>query len=430
MSIEHFHSKKEYDHVYYNFDIINGRAVDKGLDKQPSAQYNETRDTPIISDSSKYDFSIVRFTLNGSDKLLPILIPRIKLGQSDPDLTEYAITFKLEVSYDIPGVGVKSNGFISTKFIKYKPQSLNATKAVAPIDTQDITGTYYYVYDFYHWVGLVNETFDAIVDELQNDFEVWWFDQGGDVSDAPELTEAPHMIFDEKNKTFDILYNSFGWGRSDSLSFSNNNAKEDFRIFFNSNMYGLFSYFEHKLLGGDETLSNTMLKENLTYEIIVRNRFGSNIYRPENPANTAKTNTPSYFRMSQAFPSTSTLWSPISSIVFVSTLLPVLNEQTGQPITFGADNIEGSTQSSSSFQPIITDIALSNESANAYNQFTSYVPSAEYRLSALSTSPQEIRNIDVQVYFKERLTGRLIPLKLFNLSTISIKIMFRKKLYN
>ena len=51
------------DLVYYNCDIINNRTTSGGID--PEVRFNETRDAPIIRDSSQYYFSIVRFTMNG-----------------------------------------------------------------------------------------------------------------------------------------------------------------------------------------------------------------------------------------------------------------------------------------------------------------------------------------------------------------------------
>jgi hypothetical protein len=134
--------------------------------------------------------------------------------------------------------------------------------------------------------------------------------------------------------------------------------------------------------------------------------------------------------MIQDYISTGTLWSPVASIVFISNLIPVNNEGTAQPITYGQNNISVPVSSSSAFQPIITDIALANDTADAYNQFVSYVPTAEYRLSSMSNSPTEIKNIDIQIYWKNRLDGQLYPLRMFNQSSISVKMLFRRRDYS
>jgi hypothetical protein len=136
----------------------------------------------------------------------------------------------------------------------------------------------------------------------------------------------------------------------------------------------------------------------------------------------------SYWVMAQDYESTSTLWSPIASIVFTSGFLPIVNESTGAPIRFGSFNVgTNSATVPSAFQPIITDVALVNQSASDYRGFINYTPTAEYRITSFQRGKNEIRQIDIQVWWKNRLDGKLYPLQMFNLSSVSIKIMFRKK---
>ena len=137
-----------------------------------------------------------------------------------------------------------------------------------------------------------------------------------------------------------------------------------------------------------------------------------------------------YWRIEQEQPSDDSLWSPIGSIVFTSTLLPVKAEQVGPPLQLGAGNIGNSTATAqSAFQPIITDIAIDTSvaGAGAYRTFIYYAPQAEYRLSDFGASKQPIRNIDVQVFWKCRLNAELYPIQMFNLSSVSFKMMFKKK---
>jgi hypothetical protein len=66
------------------------------------------------------------------------------------------------------------------------------------------------------------------------------------------------------------------------------------------------------------------------------------------------------------------------------------------------------------------------EKAEGWRDFFLYEPTAEYKLSSMTASHDEIRNIDIQVFWKYRLTGELIPLSMFNTSDVSIKVMFRR----
>jgi hypothetical protein len=133
--------------------------------------------------------------------------------------------------------------------------------------------------------------------------------------------------------------------------------------------------------------------------------------------------------MTQNYVSTSTLWSPIDSIVFTSTLLPLQNEQTAPPNTLGTRNTGNSTATSqSAFSPIITDVSLDlGSDPSAYRKMIYYAPSAEYRMADFQNSKQDIRNIDIQVFWKNRLDNQLYPVSMFNLSSVSFKLMFRKK---
>lgn len=410
------------DMVYYNLDIINGKVVDEGYNLAPTARFNETRDTAIIKDTSKYVFSIVRFSMDGSDKTLPMFIPRIQLNQADINKTVYQIGFKVNVEYDF-GSGNVSNTFFAEKFISFEPQNENADIPSGPVgETKDFIVPYYLVYNYDWVVYLVNKTYQELFTDLNTQFSAFAVANGANPTNL--TTTVPYMKYNPDTGRF-ILYNdTYGFGENTSAGTS---ASEEITMFFNSNMYGLFSNFPHTYLGGDDANNNTLQRDGYAYEIYVRNDNGSNIFRPDNPLNTSISNTPSYWIAEQDYKSTSSLWSPISSIVFVSTLMPIVNEQTGQPIRYGAGNSTISQGTQSAFQPIITDIALPLENANGYNEFLSYVPTAEYRLSSFSSSPQEIRNIDIQVYWKSRLDGNLYPVELFNLSNISVKILFRKK---
>jgi len=177
-----------------------------------------------------------------------------------------------------------------------------------------------------------------------------------------------------------------------------------------------------------------------SYEVGFVNRAYQNVvdytnstYVPNGIVNSAQMPiswTKPFWLATQDFPSVNMLWSPISSIVFTSTLLPVKNEAVGQPIVLGTGNLgQSRATSASAFQPIITDISIdqSQSGASAYKEFIYYAPQAEYRLSDFSAHNQDIRTIDIQVFWKHRLTGDLIPIQMYNLSSVSIKCMFRRK---
>lgn len=419
------------DIVYYNFDIIDNRVVDEGLNNVPLARFNEQRDQPIVPDCSHYYFSIVRFSINGPNKLFPCLIPRIQIGQANPNLTAYSISMQLDVAYLVNGVNL-TNTFYATENIIFVPQSPNSPTPNPPTTTIDLNSNYYYVYEYQHMVDMVNTTFVTLLANFQTDFDAWWTANGG-IGIAPTLQTGPlRMTYDPNTKLFSLYCDSYGWGEGDSITSTTGNVTngENFRLFFNSNMYGLFSFWPgFEDLGGDVANTNTMNRTDYSYEIKVFNDLGTNIYRPTTTTVIAPAATPSYFVMTQSKCSTDTLWSPISSIVFTSTLIPTANELIAPPIVYGQSNVDRSSSTTPAFQPIVTDLSIFVDEAMSWNEYISYVPTAEYRLSELvGTGP--VQSIDIQIFIKERLTGQLFPLEMFGGSSVSVKLMLRHKDYN
>ena len=165
-------------------------------------------------------------------------------------------------------------------------------------------------------------------------------------------------------------------------------------------------------------------------EILTTNKYYQNVLVLQSTIVGSVLSDYPYWVITQDYTSVDSLWSPVGSIVFTSTLLPVKTEATGAPVILGDGNLGFSAPTvQSAFQPIITDISLDTSSGGAsdYRKFIYYAPSAEYRLSDFSSSKQDIRNIDIQVYWKNRLDNQLYPINMFNLTNVSIKVMFKHK---
>lgn len=419
-NVTRFEEAETPDIVYLNLDIVDGKEVDEGVGTEPIASYNDTRDTAIIKDSSKYYFSIVRFQLNGSGISIPLFIPNVKPDPSGtPNTTIY--TVGLSVTADVSGTGTAT--YTSTKPIIWETQS--TTAEVPPTlesdGSQVIEGDYYYLYTYEHFTGLMNKAFQSAWDDLNAQFSA------GVGGGADLITKPPKIFYNSDTNRFELYGNTYGWG-GDSRSSSGLAQDESFKMYFNSNLFGLFDSFPNEYEGGDLAAKNESGIDEFAYEILFKNKLGKNLHQDITEQD-ASGNDIEYLVVDQEWVSTGTLWSPVGSIVFVSTLIPVLNENTSQPLTYGAGNSATSISTRSAFQPIVTDIALALDRADQYKEMITYIPSAEYRISTMSNSPTEVRNVDIQVYWRNRLDGNLVPVKLFNKSSVSMKIMFRKRDY-
>jgi hypothetical protein len=346
---------------------------------------------------------------------------------------------------------------------------------------QDLSTRYYWVYTYQHWVDLWNLTMvnplsfpsvplatsDCAYQDTYNAFYTAYITAGGPVIDFPYPTFGsfctaaypPVMKYMAETSKFEIYLDSASFGTR--LTAFTPTAlvvgpplvlgivtHPSCRLFFNVNMFGLFSnynnlYWNSTTITGLGTVPdgyvNEILSDNKAYQNIGDFRLTPYVgvaplgYTPVDLFGTAITPNMMgrvFWIAQQDYSSTDSLWSPVSSLVFTSTLLPVKAESTGAPVVLGAGNIGFSQPTTqSAFTPIITDIALdtSDSHAEAYRKFIYYSPAAEYRLSDFSSSKTDIRNIDIQVYWKNRLDNQLYPINMFNLTSVSIKVMFKHK---
>jgi len=424
------------DYVYYNATIINNRTGLNNYSRSadPEIRFQETRDTPIINDASKYNFSIIRFTMNGPNKDLPLFIPIIRTGAENPtldvDKTIYSVGMKLVIS-DTTGANPVNATLTTTQPLQYVSETLDRSIAPIPNQTsvltgQDLTSRYYWVYTYSHWLDIVNTALSACIADLQTKFQTAWT-TAGNAGLAPTLkTVAPYITYNPTTNLFTIYTDAEGFGGSLRLS-AGTTQDENFSLYFNSNMYGLFSNFKNTYEAPD--LANPEFVNLIYTGAVGYGSVSAGVPYAQNVVSIGAGGSLKYWWNNvQDYESNSTLWSPIESIVFNSTLLPLVFEQTGDPVRFGeSNNGTALTNSQSAFQPIITDIALPLENANAYRELIYYAPQAEYRLASFQRSKQQINQIDVQVFWRNRLDGSLYPVQMFNSSSVSLKIMFRRR---
>ena len=487
-------SRGNYDLVYYTADIINSNSTNTNSINDPQLRFQETRNTPIINNTRDYEFSIVRFQVNGCGKNLPIFIPNILVGVDnffnnsdfvtspidsqlyicisqaggltvDPSLDPthwslfdytqplpsndspflyqnnrvisykglwvsgrfYNAVSRSAISYTAYSLGLSvtfpsGRSYYFSRNIIFESESLSYGTANfpfpnLPITSQDVSSDYYYVYTYSHWVNLVNKTLQSIYNTL-----VLNCSSGGDTL----VGFPPFMTYDPTSNLFNIYYDTSLYGTNEIGQQLNSPFMY---LYGNDNFYGLFSSFEVRSIplpiaftaGGTQSVNR-----NEPNRFVVKNNLNSNIWIP-NTFTGFPTLAPSYYKMAQNFVNTGSMWNPISSIVFTSGQLPVVNETVSAPVKYGSSNTDSSTISNN-FTPTIADVAIDIKKADGYSNLIYYEPNGEFRMaSMLGGSNGELTNIDIQVFWKNRLDNRLYPLRMFNYSNVSMKMLFRKK---
>jgi hypothetical protein len=519
------------DMIYYNATMTSTKTADLTVSQPPQpVKFNETRDAPIIRDASLYNFSIIKFTMNGPGRELPLFIPLIATNgnvsgiQIDLNRTIYNLaTSYMRNWHYTDNAGAASTALITlapqSTPIQYIPEILNTSIAPPPqipsggIEKQDLSTRYYWVYTYSHFATLVNNALYQSYISLWAAFQAAWAAlptaqpspyeppplSPNPIRDGVNLFildhDVPFIKYNEFTKLFEIYGDTRAFNVIGPLvGYGNTVSRYDtplgtqqsipafvppvyvagdpptgasqpyLRLFFNTELMNLLANFPNMFYGavGGSTLvfpggntitlgnqntftgigpwlySNEILFTNQLYINILNNNpllQGSAavpppVYNPYFLIPTDRQNL--YWKVVQDYRSTDAMWSPVSGIVFTSAMLPVKKEYTSANVDLNAGNLGGgSVGSQSAFQPIITDFSIDqqHEGAEGYRNFTQYEPTAEYRMISMTASHEEIRNIDIQVFWKYRLTGDLIPLTAANCSDVNIKMLFRKTDY-
>jgi len=378
-------NKNLVDKLYYDITFTN-LASDQTI--SPIVNFNETRSLPFINDPEQYYLSIIRFSLDTDS--LPLFIPTIQINQPDINLTIYSVS----MSYRVGPINI-----VHRTFIRFSPQNLIATLPAPPSQftngLQDNTTGYYYIYTYQFWIYLINIALRECFDELTT--------QVNFIGGVMPTIYHPILEFNVSDKT--------GVLNADILAFESNLPNPIF-LYFNNNLGQLFSSFPFYIN------SDTGDPEGLNYKIAFSVFGGSTIinYPVTNPTYKA-------IQCWQEY-STTSIWCPVQSVVFTSTLLPVVSNQLSNPIILNNGQNISSNGNNGNFAQVLTDMIADG---NNYKPFIYYTPSAEYRLLELiGNSP--LYTVDIQIYWKDR-RGQLIPFRLIPNGTATIKLLFTKR-YN
>lgn len=173
-------------------DILMTNGLDESF--YPDVAFSENRALPLLTDSTNYYMSIVRFSLNTST--LPVLIPSMK----NKDETNYSITLEY-------------NGVYVQSFIYYSSQS-NLAKNHPE---------YLYIRNYQYFLYLINNTFNECLNSLKTL-----------VALPASYTSSPLINIDMNSKLCYLEYDSsiYGFNQTGKIN-----------IYFNDALGALFSSF-------------------------------------------------------------------------------------------------------------------------------------------------------------------------------------------
>jgi hypothetical protein len=365
------------NHLYYDVTVYNNSVGGAPID----LQFTESRTAPFLTDPSQYYVSIIRFHLDTVPSSLPLFIPQIQTGQSNVNLTVYSFTLKYKT-------------FEKQTYVTFAPQNQFSSTPSAPTTKQDMSNDYYFMYSFSAVVDLFNAALSSCFDDL-NDLVV-----AG--SDALPTTYCPWIQYDPS--TSSMIFNCDKLGYSQDLA-------NPISIYFNTPTANLFASFQMTNMGF------TGITNGKNYKLNVQNDFETNVL--ELPDYNA-------IQIYEEYPAVSG-WSPIKSVIFTSSSLPVESTIVGVPKQFGALSGDSSVSSTSSNMslPIITDFSISSTNGKDFYPAIDYVASGNYRMIDMFGHNAQTQ-LQLSVYWSDHYNN-IYSFKLASQTSCNIKIMFRKK---
>jgi len=312
------------------------------------------------------------------------------VGQSDPNLTIYKITLEREES------GIIYEG---SAYVQYVSQGVETV--ASPIQAQDLTNTYYHVYNYQHFINLINDAFISALlnlrDNMTGDGAFW------------QSIPAPYLEWDAGSCTVSLLIPT-------------DTGHIPMGVCFNTRLYELFVGLNSTLISESGEKNYRMRAKQYYGHTEAKRKDVQLYYYPPGPLSTGD------YVFIQSIQETSSIaaWNPIASIVFASTLLPIQPTQTSMPKDIGqsSNKLKGGGNNSNLLN-ILSDFAIAVGPNNEYRPIVEYVPQSEYRLLDMNSS-MNLNRVDVHVYWKDQL-GVLHPLLLRPGCSAHVKLMFRRE---
>ena len=415
----------------------------------PDAQYI----TIFITDSEGYNpfpgiptslayIEIYNTNLNQGNGTIEVL------SEEHSSNASTTITFKNPVINDNQLGLWRTDGFSARQipttpppdYFRWEILNIAFNPSLSTLNAQDYSTGYYTCFTPDWWISLVNKSIASV------------FNTSVTAETGVPVTQSPVLTLDPITNNITLLTPSTSWvdandgnktkyvnfAVSESLASGNilqiGGGVDKYVIFFNESLYSLFSSFNSARFGRKATTtyfdapSQAVINGNpegvgiLAYQIILLNKNESNL-STLNGKNW-------YFNPTMYSPVP--MWSPIQSIVFSTSLLPIQVSMTNPPQVYGSSIYDQTFKeeggNNSQISTMISDVSVPLTSGNEYKPTITYAPSGEYRMiDLLGNSP--VNQVGFAVAFKTKL-GDVIPLRLGVGCGASVKLLFRRKRFN
>ena len=400
-------------HIYYNInytDPVSGSDTDSSGNivelptngKDLVFNFNQNRAAPYLQRPEDYYLSVIRFTIESPN--LPVFIAQPVLGSDDPYKTIYTVT--LMGSDNIPHQSP----------VYWFPEDRTSELPNVPIQLSSINPTdpFYYCYSYSYFVQRINISLDYI-----------WVNSFSGVSGG-----GPAIYFDAKTNLF-TLSGPVSKFRTSSSGAPIAGDTGIINIYFNVPLLNLLSSLPSKYVAGKVVVAD--LCSNLQMDYLMILSTGSDIPSASTQPYISNVRLNNLTGVNDVYSTqeynTLPLWTPITAIVYKTSLLTTNPEIIATPVIYSNNNQNlNAGKQNADILNVLTEHYAPLTNGTEYKPFIYYEPTGEYKLTDLyGKSP--IYGIDISVFWKDSY-GNLIPFKIGIGCSATIKILFRKKTFN
>jgi hypothetical protein len=398
-------------HEYQDIQLFNNSTGDT----QPiPCIFNQTKLTNVVDKADEYYISVVRWS---ADCILPQIIPEMQLAETNT-IDYFGLTNWI--------IGIKSsNGENRYTNVKYNPLTYNGIsqpKYQPTSQNQVFNNPYYWISNIFEFCQAVNDALAFCVN----------FQPPPAPLPAPQPwttppTQIPLLNYNVSLGKLEFLLPELDFGITKTTDLAS------FYVSMNTSLYNILNTFNFSTTATVElitvvnkipetTSASSVEVETILYGLSPFYDYGRNSFN----TNDGTTNSPVVNILTQTNTTIPSM-SPVNSIVFQTTAIPVNNTMTGAPAFLGA-NLQNNNALENN-AGVLTDFQVPLVSGTEYSgSMLYYVPSGEYRLLDL-TANTPIKTLNIQVYWLDKI-GNSHPFLIKNQGGASLKLMFRKKSYN
>jgi len=356
--------------------------------------------------------SIVRFSLDTAGSM-PLFLPQIDLANAVGVAPWNNTVYYVSVEYNPPAS--PNDRLIAKQRVIYVPQNNTlAPPSASPITLEQATNPYYWVNNIQAFICMINEALKLAYADIATQAAA-----AVPVITLPPTWTAgnePYLLWDAGSAKATLVAQADLFTQ-ECLSLGN----ADGYVYFNNPLFILFSSFQaiHNYTFNPNPVNLNDDQANFLIKVFNKKGGPGNNYVAADA-----TAGPPYnaLYMEQPYSTGATL-CPIQSLVFTTTLVPVLPQLIGIPRILTNQN--SSSGANDNLSNEITDLVVNLTTGTEYFPNVIYLPTAEYRLIDLQgNSP--LYGIQISVQWKD-IYGIYHDFYLQNGCSCSMKILFRRK---